>query len=201
LEQLIAGYREFRAQRWPDERKLYEALAANQRPKAFIISCCDSRVDPATIFNAKPGELFVARNVANLVPPYEEVGKYHGTSAAIEFAVTALKVESLLVLGHANCGGVAAAIARSEAAAGSFLSEWIRLLDPALERCAEGDPERAVAVERESIKVSLERLRTFPFVASALKAGTLQLYGARFGIAEGRLEVLDHATGAFAAAV
>ena len=197
MEQLVAGYREFRSQRWPAERKLYEALAANQTPKSFVISCCDSRVDPATIFNARPGELFVARNVANLVPPFEEDGKYHGTSAAIEFAVTALKVETILVLGHANCGGVAAGIARTDLVPGSFLSEWIRLLDPALERCGADGALRALAVERESIKVSLERLRTFPFVAEAIGTRGLKLYGARFGIADGRLEMLDPASGEF----
>lgn len=199
MERLIAGYREFRKGRWPDERKLYEALAADQRPETFIISCCDSRVDPATIFNAKPGELFVARNVANIVPPFEEDGKYHGTSAAIEFAVTALKVRSILVLGHANCGGVSAAVAHASLTPGSFLSEWIKLLEPAVERCGEDQPDRKTAIERESIKISLERLRTFPFVAEAIRAHGLKLYGARFGIAEGQLELLDPASGAFAA--
>lgn len=198
MERLIAGYREFRAGRWPGERKLYEALAVDQKPKTFVISCCDSRVDPATIFNAKPGELFVARNVANLVPPFEEDGTYHGTSAALEFAVTALKVQSILVLGHANCGGVAAAVAREQLTPGSFLSEWIKLLEPAVERCGEEVPDRKTAVERESIKISLDRLKTFPFVAEAISARGLELHGARFGIADGKLEFLDPASGAFA---
>ncbi len=199
LERLIAGYREFRGQRWPPERRLYEALARDQKPKTFVISCCDSRVDPATIFSARPGELFVTRNVANLVPPFEEEGKYHGTSAAIEFAVTALKVETILVLGHARCAGVSAALSQAELTRGSFLSEWIRLLDPALSRCADEAGDAQTAVERESIRLSLERLVGFPFVAEAVRSRALDLRGARFGITDGILEVLDPKTGQFVA--
>ncbi len=197
MERLIAGYREFRGQRWPQERRLYEALAKDQEPKTFVISCCDSRVDPATIFNARPGELFVARNVANLVPPFEEGGTYHGTSAALEFAVTALKVETVLVLGHARCGGVAAALARTELPPGSFLAQWIKLLDPALSRCADHAGDRHTAIERESVRLSLERLRSFPFVEEAVQSHGLMLCGARFSIADGMLEILNPATGRF----
>lgn len=197
MERLIAGYREFRGRRWPQERRLYEALAQDQKPKTFVISCCDSRVDPATIFNARPGELFVARNVANLVPPFEEGGRYHGTSAAVEFAVTALKVETVLVLGHARCGGVAAALAPAELPQGSFLAEWIRLLDPALARCGDNADDRQTAVERESVRLSLERLRSFPFVSEAVRSRGLALCGARFSIAAGTLEILDPATDSF----
>ena len=197
MERLIAGYREFRGGRWPQERRLYESLAEGQSPETFVLSCCDSRVDPATIFNAAPGELFVARNVANLVPPFEEEGAYHGTSAALEFAVTALKVKTVLVLGHARCGGVAAALAPAEQQPGSFLNEWIKLLDPALARCADHRGDRHEAVERESIRLSLERLHSFPFVAEAIRSRGLALRGARFGIADGVLEVLDPVTGKF----
>ena len=199
MERLIAGYREFRGGRWPQERRLYESLAQGQSPETFVLSCCDSRVDPATIFNAAPGELFVARNVANLVPPFEEQGSYHGTSAALEFAVNSLKVKTVLVLGHAQCGGVAAALAPAEQTPGSFLNEWIKLLDPALARCADHEGDRWEAVERESIRLSLERLQSFPFVAEAIRSRGLALRGARFGIADGVLEVLDPATGAFLA--
>lgn len=197
MERLIAGYREFRGQRWPQERRLYEALAQDQKPKTFVISCCDSRVDPATIFNAGPGELFIARNVANLVPPFEDGGSYHGTSAALEFAVTALKVETILVLGHARCGGVAAALAPTELPPGSFLADWIKLLDSALARCADKAGDRQEAVERESIRLSLERLGSFPFVADAVRSRGLALCGARFSIADGKLEILDPATDRF----
>jgi len=197
LDDLIAGYRKFRERRWPAERELYETLAGQQqRPRTFVISCCDSRVDPATIFSAKPGELFVARNVANIVPPFEQSGSYHGTSAAIEFAVTALQVETILVMGHARCGGVAASLSQGDLLPGSFLAQWIRLLDPAVARAGECvDPQ--TTVERESVKISLERLRGFPFVAEAMRMRGLQLRGARFGIADGRLEILDPVTGAF----
>ncbi len=197
MERLIAGYREFRGQRWPQERQYYEALANDQKPKSFVISCCDSRVDPATIFNAVPGELFVARNVANLVPPFEADGKHHGTSAAIEFAVTALNVETILVLGHARCGGVSAALSQAELPPGSFLAEWIRLLDPALARCVDEPDDLQTAVERESIRLSLERLARFPFVAEAVRSRKLALRGARFGIRDGKLEILDPETGEF----
>ncbi len=197
MDDLIAGYRKFRERRWPAERELYETLAGQQqRPRTFVISCCDSRVDPATIFSARPGELFVARNVANLVPPFEQSGSYHGTSAAMEFAVTALQVETILVMGHARCGGVAASLSPKELLPGSFLAQWIRLLDPAVAR-AEGSDDPQTLVERESVRLSLERLRGFPFVAEAIRARGLQLRGARFGIADGRLEILDPVTGAF----
>ena len=113
MERLIQGYREFRARRWPEERAHYAELAKGQAPEYLVISCCDSRVDPATIFGVRPGELFVLRNVANIVPPYEEGGGYHGTSAAVSFAVLVLKVRYIVVVGHAECGGIKAAIETS----------------------------------------------------------------------------------------
>ena len=197
MERLIAGYREFRSQRWPQERQHYEVLRNDQKPKNFVISCCDSRVDPATIFNAGPGELFVVRNVANLVPPFEADGKHHGTSAAIEFAVTTLNVETILVLGHAHCSGVSAALSSAELPSGSFLAEWIKLLDPALARCVDELDDRQRVVERESIRLSLERLAGFPFVAEAVQSRKLVLCGARFRIGDGKLEILDPETGEF----
>ncbi|MEE8438598.1 MAG: carbonic anhydrase [Micropepsaceae bacterium] len=151
------------------------------------------------MFSARPGELFITRNVANLVPPFEEEGKYHGTSAAIEFAVSTLKVETILVLGHARCAGVSAALAQTELTPGSFLSDWIRLLDPALARCAGEVGDAQTVVERESIRLSLECLARFPFVAEAVRSRGLELRGARFGIADGILEVLDPMTGQFVA--
>ncbi len=199
MERLISGYREFRGGRWPKERQLFEALAQGQKPKTFVISCCDSRVDPATIFNAAPGELFVARNVANLVPPFDEGDTYHETAAALEYAVAALSVETVLVLGHSGCGGVAAALSPEELKPGSDLSGWIKLLDPALAHCAEHKGDRQKAVERESIRLSLERLQSFPFVGEAIRSRGLALHGAWFGIADGVLEVLDPATGKFLA--
>lgn len=198
MQRLIEGYRAYREKRWPELRALHRQLAERgQAPKTLVIACSDSRVDPATIFNAGPGELFVIRNVANLAPPYEQGSGMHGVSAAIEFAVLQLKVETILVLGHAQCGGVAAALEDRPPQPGSFLDSWIGLLGPAKARVASGGGDRATALEYESIRVTLENLRTFPFVSDAVDAGRLQLVGARYGVADGGLELLDPATGAF----
>jgi carbonic anhydrase len=194
MKELIAGYRRFMAERWPAERGLFGALAHGQKPHALVIGCCDSRVDPATIFSARPGELFVIRNVASIVPPFEEGLGHHGTSAAIAFGVLALKVRTILVLGHAQCGGVAAALgADNPTQRMPFVSDWVDLLAPAVSRCAHAK-DRQTAVEQEAVKLSLERLMTFPFVAEAVRSGSLHLAGAHFGIADGVLSVLDEAT-------
>ncbi|MDX2236944.1 MAG: carbonic anhydrase [Hyphomonadaceae bacterium] len=198
MDRLLEGYRRFRAGRWPRMADLYAELAEGQSPRTLVIACSDSRVDPAAIFDAAPGELFVIRNVANLVPPFEEGGGYHGTSAAIEFAVQALQVEEIVVLGHARCGGCAAALAPGSVAQGSFLAKWISLLEPAKARIAHVREGLAPALEHESIKVALENLQTFPFVAAAVAAGALHLRGARFDIVSGRLEIFDPAINDFA---
>ncbi len=197
MEHLIEGYRRYRAVAWPALKAIHARLAEGQSPRTLVIACCDSRVDPATIFDAAPGELFVIRNVANLAPPFEEGGGYHGTSAAIEFAVEGLEVDTILVLGHAQCGGVAAALARETRDVGSFLDAWVGLLDVAKARVQTTAENAATALEYESIKVTMENLRTFPFVARRLAAGRLKLSGARYGIADGRLEVYDPVTDAF----
>lgn len=194
MDPLLDGYRRFRASHWTEHHKLYRDLNEGQKPPTCVISCCDSRVDPVTIFDAQPGELFVIRNVANLVPPYRAGDGLQGTSTAIEFAVRYLKVGLLLVLGHARCNGVGAAI-NAAADDAVFLKQWINLLDDAKQRI--GHAHDQDALEHESIRVSLERLMTFPFVAAAVKAGTLKLAGARFSIFEGQLEVLDQSTGKF----
>jgi carbonic anhydrase len=198
MERLIEGYRVYRETRWPNLQALHRVLAEQgQAPKTLVIACADSRVDPATIFNAGPGELFVVRNVANLAPPFERGAGHHGVSAAIEFAVVQLKVETILVLGHAQCGGVAAALDERPRNPDSFLDMWIGLLDPAKRRISsrEGDPH--TALEYESIKVTIENLATFPFVAEAIAKGRLKLAGARYGVADGSLEVLNSESGAF----
>jgi carbonic anhydrase len=131
MQRLLNGYKAFREQRWPKERALYGALAEQgQSPRMLVIACCDSRVDPATIFDSGPGELFIVRNVANLVPPYEQGEGLHGTSAAIEFAVRKLRVRTILVLGHAQCGGVSAALAAEPDPSDIFIAPWIELLAP-----------------------------------------------------------------------
>jgi carbonic anhydrase len=203
MEHLIEGYRVYRSKRWPELRALHRRLAdRGQSPRVLVIACADSRVDPATIFNASPGELFVVRNVANLAPPFEQGAGFHGVSAAIEFAVLQLKVETILVLGHAQCGGVAAALSDRPRDPKSFLDAWISLLDPAKARVLDrGEKDPADALEHESIRVTLENLATFPFVRQAMDEWGLKLVGMRYGVADGGLELLDPETGAFSAVV
>lgn len=198
MEHLIDGYRIYREKRWPELRALHRSLSQRgQAPQTLVIACADSRVDPATIFNADPGELFVVRNVANLAPPFEEAPGFHGVSAAIEFAVTQLKVEYILVMGHAQCGGVAAALQDRPRNPNSFLDSWISLLDTAKSRIEPHAHDAITQLEYESIRVTLENLATFPFVAEAMKELGLKLIGARYGVADGGLELLDAATGEF----
>lgn len=202
MEHLIEGYRAYRQTRWPELRDRHRELAEKgQSPKTLVIACADSRVDPATIFNAGPGELFVVRNVANLAPPFEEAPGFHGVSAAIEFAVIHLKVKTILVLGHAQCGGVAAALDERPRDPHSFLDSWIGLLDTAKARIKGHSDHPTTALEFESIRVTLENLATFPFIKAAIAERGLQLVGARYGVADGGLELLDPATGAFNAVI
>ncbi len=204
-DRLLDGYHRFRADHWARERARWEELAQGQRPRTMIIACSDSRVDPATIFSTAPGEIFVVRNVANLVPPFETGGGRHGVSAALEFAVTQLEVSEVMVMGHGACGGVAAALSRgfadARAGEGGFIAHWIDLLDEARERVVaeHGTGAQGVhALEHEAVKVSLANLRTFPFIPTREAAGTLQLRGSYFALSDGVLHLLDEATGAFA---
>jgi len=194
---LIDGYYRFRGNEWLEERGRWAELAEGQAPKVMIIACSDSRVDPATIFGSRPGEVFVVRNVANLVPPFETGGGRHGVSAALEFAVTKLGVEEVVVLGHGACGGVNAALTRSLAdtqlGEGGFVADWIGLLDDARDKVAAEHgtgAEGQRALEQECVRVSLANLMTFPFVKERVEAGTLSLHGAVFAIADGKLRVL-----------
>ena len=195
---LERGYARFREGRYTRERRLYETLARGQSPRSAVLACADSRVDPAMIFDARPGELFVLRNVANLVPDYEADGAFHGTSAGLEYAVRHLKVDDIVVMGHAACGGIDACIHHftDGSAAGPFIDPWVGLADDAFRRVRARQP--AVAgddlqheVELESIRSSLARLRTFPFVADALAERRLRLHGAWFSIASGEMLWLD----------
>ncbi len=201
IDPLIAGYRRFLDQDWAEERERWTQLAIGQKPKTMLIACSDSRVEPATVFDAAPGELFVVRNVAALVPPFEDGGGRHGVSAALEFAVTQLKVSSIVVLGHGQCGGVSAALNQSfagtEPGKGGFISHWVDILDEARERVVDThggviDDEIVHLMEEEAVRVSLANLRTFPFVAEAEAAGTLTLTGAWFAIKTGELKLLDN---------
>jgi carbonic anhydrase len=195
---LIAGYKAFRDGRWQAEHERYVELARDgQRPETLVIACSDSRSDPATIFNSRPGELFVVRNIAAIVPPLEIDNSHHGTTAAIAFAVLVLQVRNVLVLGHAQCSGVAAALDGSFGDDVPFLKSWIDLLAPAVARVDRTIEHDHASLERDTVRLSMERLMAYPFVAERLRAGMLAVNGARFGIADGKLEVFDAATQAF----
>ena len=191
MKHLIHGYREFRAGIWPQRRALFEELAARgQKPHTMVIACSDSRVDPTMIFNVGPGEFFVLRNVANLVPPYLPDAGFHGTSAALEFGVTVLQVDDLIVLGHAMCGGIKALLDPSLASP-DFVGPWMSIASRARDRVLACDPvDPQAACEHEAVKVSLENLRTFPWIAAREADRSLRLHGASFDIRSGVLELL-----------
>jgi carbonic anhydrase len=194
MDRLLQGYRRFRDSTWPAERDRYETLSKEgQRPETLVVACSDSRVDPQTVFGAGPGELFVVRNVAGLVPPYEADAKYHGTSAALEFGVRVLKVARVVVLGHAQCGGVAAMIEGAPEEARDFVEPWMAIAASILKDVPDGlsASERLRYGEAAVIRLSLANLMTFPWIAEAVAAGRLQLAGFRFGIANGILEILE----------
>lgn len=205
LDKLIDGYRRFREHDWAKERARWSELAEGQSPKVMVIACSDSRVEPSQIFDVRPGEVFVVRNVAALAPPYETSRGLHGVSAALEFAVTQLGVSDLLVMGHGLCGGCAAALtgqfADTEPGEGHFIADWVRMLDGARTKVraahSELDKDAFLEMEQEAVKVSLANLRTFPWIADRELAGSLTLHGAHFSIAEGVLYILDEAEDAF----
>jgi carbonic anhydrase len=201
LTQLVEGYRRFRAKDWAHERERWSELAEGQSPRVMILSCADSRVDPAQIFDVRPGEMFVVRNIGALAPPYETSRGFHGVSAALEFAVTQLNVAEILVMGHGLCGGCAAALTGqfddTEPGEGHFIADWVRMLGGARDlvraRHEHLDREAFADMEREAVKASLANLRTFPWIAERERSGALKLHGAHFSIAEGLLYVLDEA--------
>ena len=205
LNELIEGYHRFRDQDWARERERWAELSEGQSPQVMILSCADSRVDPAQIFDARPGEMFVVRNIAALAPPYETSRGFHGVSAALEFAVTQLRVGEILVMGHGLCGGCAAALTGqfddAEHGEGHFIADWVGMLEGARDRVrahhAELDREAYLDMEQEAVKVSLANLRTFPWIVEREKSGDLKLHGAHFSIAEGRLYILDEAEDTF----
>ncbi|MEZ5939400.1 MAG: carbonic anhydrase [Hyphomonadaceae bacterium] len=202
-QDLIEGYRRFRAGRYPEAAATFRRLRNGQQPATMIISCADSRADPAMIFDGAPGELFVVRNVAALVPPYDESGGYHGVSAAVEFAVTVLKVKQILVMGHGGCGGVQACLAAAEdKPVGRFIAPWVEIAAPAREIVL-ADPDiapaqRQEALEHGAVHQSLINLETFPFIREAVAEGRLKLHGAWFSIGKGELHWRDPETGRYA---
>ena len=203
---LLSGYHRFRQDGWTQAKAEYETLAAaGQKPHTLVVACSDSRADPALIFDAAPGQLFVVRNVANIVPPYQPDGKQHGVSAALEFAVQVLRVREVLVLGHGMCGGAHAALTQELRGAapgeGGFIADWIDMLDEAREAVVRefGTEGRAAerAMEHAGVRVSLANLRTFPCVAALEERGKLTLRGAFFAISDGILHLLDERSGRF----
>jgi len=202
-ERLVEGYRDFLTDRLPLEQNRYRELAEHgQSPEIMIIGCADSRVSPEVIFNARPGEMFVVRNVANLVPPYAPDGRAHGVSAALEFGVAALKVKHIVVLGHAQCGGVRAFAEDAEPLTpGDFIGKWMSLMAPAAEKVGpRGNRSMAdylTLLEQANVALSLDNLLTFPRLRAFVEAGQIKTHGAYFGVATGRLSVRDAATGEF----
>jgi carbonic anhydrase len=204
-DHLADRFRRFKYRHFAPNQDHYEKLAAEgQNPDVMIVSCSDSRVDPEMLFSAMPGELFVVRNVANLVPPFETQGKYHGVSAALEFAALNIRVKHIVVLGHSGCGGVRACLDHNAArqTQAEFIVNWMSMLDGARDKVIaahEGAPENELrgALEREGIKTSLANLRTFPCIQILEGRGSIALHGAYFDIASGMLEVLDRESGEF----
>jgi carbonic anhydrase len=200
---LLDGYRTFRTQRLPTEQSRYRELSERgQFPEVMVIGCCDSRVSPEVIFDAGPGELFVMRNIANLVPVYAPDGGAHGVSAALEYAVTVLRVKHIVVLGHAQCGGIRAFIDKiAPLSPSDFIGKWMSMFakpgEVVEQRAHENLQEFVTRIEKAGVFRSLENLMTFPFVKTQVASGELNLHGAYFGVAEGSLFVLDKATKEF----
>jgi carbonic anhydrase len=203
--EMLAGYRRFRKSDWTSQRTRWTQLGEGQNPKVMIIACSDSRVDPTQIFDTSPGEVFVVRNVAALVPPFETTPGLHGVSAALEFAVQFLKVEEIVVMGHGLCGGCAAALSKQMQGAahgeGGFIASWISMLDASQAEVSAKygvtGREAEQAMEHAAVKVSLNNLRTFPYVRDKEADGSLTLHGAFFAISDGVLHILNDASGEF----
>lgn len=196
MKQLLRGFLQFRDTAFRDHADLYQRLAVlGQNPRAVVLACCDSRVDPQLIFSAAPGDLFIIRNVANLVPPYHPNADYHGTSAALEFAIRQIGVRDVIVMGHTGCGGVKALLAESGSADGDFIGAWMSIARSVREH-AGPDLDQAQA-ERDVIRLTLRNLATFPWIREGVAAGTLALHGCLFDVAAADLLLLDPATDSF----
>ena len=203
-DRLLNGYRDFMSGRYAEEHDRYEELAdTGQKPEILVIACCDSRAAPETVFNSGPGELFVIRNVANLVPPYRPDGEFHSTSAALEFAVQAIRVKHIVVMGHGRCGGIRAALdpADEPLSPGDFIGQWMGLLKPLAQQVHDSSvltkSERQTTLERVSVRNSIENLRTFPCVRILEERGKLELHGSWFDISSGELWIMDPGSGDF----
>jgi len=201
---LIDGYRRFRANQSSTAREHWQQLVEGQSPRAVIIACSDSRADPAIIFDADPGDIFVVRNVANLAPPFEPNGARDGVSAAIEYGVTQLHVPEIVVMGHEKCGGISAALTGrfhdARAGEGGFIDRWMSQIDESAQAIAQkhgSSPEAHRLLEEAAIRQSMANLRTFPFVAESEQKRSLVVLGCHFSIQKGELWILDEAEGDF----
>ncbi len=203
---MLSGYHRFRADGWTKQRERWEILSRGQSPQVMVIACSDSRVDPSSIFDTSPGEMFVVRNVANLVPPFEMGGGRHGVSAALEFAVTQLEIPEILVMGHGQCGGCRAALYQDFKGArhgeGGFIADWIDLLDEERAKISDRVPqlesdEALLAMEHAAVRVSLRNLRTFSCIRDREADGRIRLHGAFFAIDDGQLSLLDEGSNRF----
>jgi len=202
-EKLIAGFQRFRAHSFEDDdARFHDLVQFGQTPSTLVVGCCDSRVDPALILDCAPGDLFVIRNVANLVPPAENQGHYHGTSAALEFGVRILAVQHIIVLGHAQCGGIHALLEGGVAREDTFIAEWMTIAEAAreqveLEHAGASSEVRHRACEQQAILVSLNNLMTFSWIRERVEQGSLALHGWYFDIERGELLGYDTAAGRF----
>ena len=204
FDALIEGYRRFRVGQYREQRERYDKLAQGQNPKVMVIASSDSRVDPTRVFDAGPGQMFVLRNFANLVPPYSAISGQSSVAAALEYAVTGIHVHHIVIFGHARCGGIAAALAGDfdNPVAGKHVHAWMEFIAPARDSvraaCAiSQDIDAQRALEQANVRVGIENLRTYPFVAEAEASGQIKLHGVIFDIAEGTLKILDDKTGQF----
>jgi carbonic anhydrase len=204
IKRFVAGFRKFRIDFFGKDPTCFESLRHGQNPGTMLIGCSDSRVDPALLTGCGPGELFVVRNVANLVPPYKESEELHGVSAALEYGVCALEVDHIIVLGHSKCGGIGALMSGDyhRQKKGSFIDRWISIADPVKTDVLKelGHKEKGVqqrAAEKASILLSIDNLTGFPFIAERVEAGALFLHGWYFDLEAGRLSAYDAATGDF----
>ena len=202
IARFLSGFKEFQRTYFCDENEVFSSLKENQNPTVLVIACSDSRVDPAILTGCAPGDMFVVRNVANLVPPYEESPGHHGVSAAVEYAVKVLGVEHVIVLGHSSCGGIQALMNPNREDLGEFIAPWVKIAEPALREVSDklnfkDDTLRQCACEQASILVSLENLLTFPWIFDRVMTGRIYLHGWYFDLNRGELLSYLPETGTF----
>ena len=201
-DKLVEGFQRFKKQYFGDDRRLYASMKTGQPAKTLMVACCDSRVDPAILTDCDPGDLFTVRNVANLIPPCESGGQYHGTSSALEFAVKGLEVENIIVMGHANCGGIKALWERDGSATTQYIENWVSIAKSAKEwvkvnQQGRSDAEQLKSCEQRAVLVSLNNLMTFPWINERVEQGKLSLHGWYFDLAAGELLAFDPETDGF----